>query len=102
MKSVPPRAPVPDVEAEFASLREEARHEIAAMAEEIVVHAAAMDNAAIRMKAHRLAGLAAQFQADAVAESADAVEAAATSGYGLSAPLAAMASALAQFKAGSE
>jgi hypothetical protein len=83
---------------EFELLKAEARQTIAAMVEEIVDHAALMDGAAIQMKAHRLAGLSAQFYATEVAECADRLEAAVIAGEALTPALAEMARALVRFR----
>ncbi len=85
---------------EFHSLRIEAQLEISAMAQEIVEHASSMDSTAIRIKAHRLAGLAAQFFATDVAESADRLEAAVIAGEELTPALTQVAVALTRFRTG--
>jgi len=86
--------------AEFQSLATEAQREIEAMAREIVDHASSMDSTAIRIKAHRLAGLAAQFDATDVAKSADGLEAAVIAGEELAPALTGLAIALVRFRAG--
>jgi DNA-binding response OmpR family regulator len=97
---VPSRAPTSDPQMEFEALRAEARDTIYAMATEIVEHASSMDTTALRIKAHRLAGLAAQFYATEIADTADRLEAAVTSGGSLDPVLASMAIALSRFRGG--
>jgi two-component system response regulator TctD len=98
-KTVGLAAPRPRGSDELDQLKIEARGEIAAMAREIVDHAPAMDRTAIRIKAHRLAGLAAQFAATEIAESADQLEAAASDGGDLLPALTAVSVALFKYQA---